>query len=455
VLVQFAVGRPDHHGLLLLGFIGLVGCLLRLLERPDRRGAAVGGGLIAAASLWVSVETLAPLAAVMLALTLGWVARGGALARRTAELAGVAAVGAALAVGIERPWPWLAVEYDRISLVHPAALALGAALLAGLARFDGALRRRALAAAGAGLLGLGVVALACPKFLGGPLVDADPWIVAHWDPKLLENWPLLGRGSVAFSLAVFLLFLGLAPVALPWLARLVLRERERRGGWAGVGLLLLVFLPLGFAQQRWTAYGAVLLALPYAELGGRLLGRLAEASGPRARAAAAAARGAVAVALASVFTLAAGVAYGVGLEQIAEPPAQCPVTALARHLGAAPELQDRPRRILACGFHGPEILYRGRHEVIATPYHRNVAGLRAAHAFFTAASEAEARAVAQSRGADLVAICPGSMEETECFEAAGAPFYRRLTEGRAPDWLTPLPIPPALAGRVMLFELSR
>jgi hypothetical protein len=54
-----------------------------------------------------------------------------------------------------------------------------------------------------------------------------------------------------------------------------------------------------------------------------------------------------------------------------------------------------------------------------------------------------------------VAICPGSYEETECFEASGAPFYRRLAEGRAPQWLTPLPLPAALAGQVMLFEISR
>jgi hypothetical protein len=412
--------------------------------------------LVAALSLWVSVEALLPLAAVLAALVLAWIARGGALARRAAILVASAALAALLAVAVERPWPWLEIEYDRISLVHPAALALCAALLGALSRLDGDRLRRALAAGLAALAGLAVIALVCPMFLGGPLVEADPWIRAEWDPKLLENWPLLGRGSLAFTLAVFLLSLGLALAALPWLVRLLTRRSERRVAWGALGVLLLVFVPLGLAQQRWTAYAAVLLALPYADLAGGLTGRMTAAAGRAALLAASAARGAVAVALAVVFPLAAGVAYGVGLEQLDEAGAKdCPVTALARHLGSAPELQDRPRRILACGFHGPEILYRSRHEVIATPYHRNAQGLRDAHAFFTAADEAEAHAIARRRGADLVAICPGSYEETDCFEARGAPFHRRLAEGRAPDWLTPLPAPAALAGRVMLFELNR
>jgi hypothetical protein len=368
VLVYFGVGRPDHHGLLLLGFIGLLGCLLRALDRPENRAAVWLGGLIAAGSLWVSVEALLPLGAALAILAVAWIARGGDHARSGAALASAAAAGALLAVVVERPWPWLEIEYDRISLVHPGVLALCAALCAALARFDGSGSKRALAAAAAALAGLAAVALACPKFLGGPLVDADPWIRAEWDPKLLENWPLFDRGGAVLSLAVFLLSLGLAVAALPWLLRLLAEPGKRRVAWAPIAALLLVFLPLAMAHQRWAAYAAVLLALPYADLGGRLLDRMTAASGRAATLAVSAARGAVAVGLATVFSLAAGAAYGVASEQLGRSDVKdCPVTALARHLAQAPELQDRPRRILACGFHGPELLYRTRHEVIATP----------------------------------------------------------------------------------------
>ena len=114
----------------------------------------------------------------------------------------------------------------------------------------------------------------------------------------------------------------------------------------------------------------------------------------------------------------------------------------------------QPGRILACGNHGPEILYRSQHEVIASPYHRNAAGLKDVHAFFTAADEATAREIAKRRGATLALICPASAEAMACYGDANAPFHRRLAASDLPAWVKPLPVPDALQGSLLLFALQ-
>ena len=59
---MFAVGRPDHHGLQILLFILLIGFTLRLLFDPGRLRPALWAGLVSALAVWISVESILPVA---------------------------------------------------------------------------------------------------------------------------------------------------------------------------------------------------------------------------------------------------------------------------------------------------------------------------------------------------------------------------------------------------------
>ena len=61
--------------------------------------------------------------------------------------------------------------------------------------------------------------------------------------------------------------------------------------------------------------------------------------------------------------------------------------------------------------HGPELLYRTRHAVIATPYHRNRDGIIDVHRIMTEADQAISRGLIDRRGADLLLICPNGPEK--------------------------------------------
>jgi hypothetical protein len=119
-------------------------------------------------------------------------------------------------------------------------------------------------------------------------------------------------------------------------------------------------------------------------------------------------------------------------------------------------LGDRPRTIVASVNFGPELLYRTGHRVLATPYHRNGAGILAAHRIMSAEGDSEARARLRDRGVDLVLLCPDATEAA-LFAGTGGKgtFYLRLLRGELPAWLRPLALTPELGPAFRLFEVAR
>ena len=58
VLAYTSVGRPDHHSLLLLLALILIGLTARLAAAPQDRRSALLAGAIAALGIWVSPEAM-------------------------------------------------------------------------------------------------------------------------------------------------------------------------------------------------------------------------------------------------------------------------------------------------------------------------------------------------------------------------------------------------------------
>ncbi len=457
VFYAFMAGRPDHHGLLAVLFVLTVGFTLRLIGEGRRGGHCVGAGAVAALATWVSVEALVSVALMLAALGLFWIRRGGDYAEKGRLVALTLAAGTALALVLDPPGRGVLAEvHDRLSVVHVVLLALVAltwsaveAVERRVAAARGARRRLVLGGGGAALA-LVVAWLAFPKLLGGPYVDVDPRVLPIYLALVDEVQPLLRAGRPWLNDVLF--WLGAALPGVPYLAYRCLRGGSgERPYWLFLLGAVLLFVPLTFYQLRWSSYAGMLLVFPVTGLLVRVLEVLDRRLALPWRAAARA----FAVLLFSVGFLVLGIVLQRGSEQFASAEAmqeaarKCSLKRFAAF--AERDAAQAPERILANLFSGPELLYRMGHEVIATPYHRNAAGIGDAHAMLAADSEAVARPLIAVRGVTWILLCPGSAEP-RLYRRPGATFYERLAGGEAPAWLRPVALPPGLEG-FRLFEV--
>lgn len=450
IAAHFAIGEPDHHSLLGLLFVLALGCGVRL--------AASGGGLRwafwaaapATVAIWTSVEGLVTAAFVLGVLGLGWLAVGERFAARAAAFCGATAAGLAAVLLVERGPDFLVVDYGAVSVVHAALFALLAGFWLLVSRHAPPRPIRiAWAAAGAAFVAA-VMRLAFPKFFAGPLAEIDPRVIGTWFQSVAEVQSPLVQADPLYAAHLVLHYAAPPIAAALFLPRLLRRtDGDARRGWLAVALALALFLPLALWQIRWSAYAQFAAAPAYAALLLAVLDRLGLRDSPppspdRAlhlsrTAAIGMLRTFVVLLVASGFLLAssmlrAGLGGG-------ERGTYCRMDAMAAHLA---EAYPQPQRIMTYIFNAPELLYRSRHSVVATPYHQNEAGLLDTLDFFGAAEDGAARAIAEARGLNLVLACPKD-EESGLYRKGGATLLTRLEAGAAPAWLAPVALPPALA----------
>src|SRR3546814_7177911 len=92
-----------------------------------------------------------------------------------------------------------------------------------------------------------------------------------------------------------------------------------------------------------------------------------------------------------------------------QPLDGCEVRDVAGYLETDPQWRS-PQTVLAFMDIGPELLYRTRHRVIGTPYHRNGDGIFDGHRILASPDLAAARALIEQRRIDLVLLCPSPVE---------------------------------------------
>ncbi len=465
VFYSFIAGRADHHSLMSLLFAASVGLTLRLLARPFDVRLCLVAGAVLALDLWVSVESLAATALMLLALGLMWIWRGGDDALKSLVIALVLWAGTGLALLLDPPGEgWAVAVYDRLSLaqVMPfgfVALFWVVALVLERWRPAGWPRRaRATLGVAGVLLVTGAVWLTFPKLMGGPFVELDPRLITiHWS-LVQESRPLLAADHSSLQRIVY--WLGLAVVGFPYLAYRCLRAGDdTRPLWLYLAGASALYLGFTLYQLRWTTYLDLLLVFPATGVLVAALGWLDRHLGPLWRAPA---RALVVTAFSIGFVVLGAVAQrgaevgadvGAGGEAAGSGGGGCPITRFAEYAGG-PAVEGAPQRIVANVFFGPELLYRTPHEVLAAPYPRRAAaGMWDAYAIMTAADDETAQALVRSRGVTWVLICPGP-EERVLYRPLepGPTFHARLARGEVPAWLRPLALPPEL-GAFRLFEV--
>ncbi|HIJ63859.1 MAG TPA: hypothetical protein HPQ04_14300 [Rhodospirillaceae bacterium] len=421
LIAAFLPGRPDHHSLLALLFLGQLTLMRRTLDGGMRCSALNGflGGL----ALWVSLEAAVPQALFGLTLV-GWWLAGRLCSRQVAWFSLALAATASLAVLVELPpSQWLEPAYDRLSPAQAVPLALNAGLWLLVAAVDPAGRRRWAAALAAGVL-LAAASLALfPKLAAGPFVDhgeiARAWLsgVSEWQPL----WPRdRERAAAMFN------ELGPALVVLPWLA-------TRRDAWSAFLLAgALLFSGLSLGAVRWASYAQGVMLLPWTGLVCHLWTREAL---PMRR-------------LAAVSAIAVGflLAMLCGPRPRADAAGEaCPLPAAAASLDAlAPSGQRRPI-VMTYLYIGPELEWRSGVDLVGIPS-ANQATISDTQAVLGGAEEAPAREVLARRGVDYLLICPAGSLAGDYRRPDGRSLHQRLERGDVPDWLTPLALPAAAKG---------
>lgn len=408
-------GRVDHHIAILVVFTLALDLVLRMVEhpavqRPWRLGLCITAGV------WLSTEFIVPMG--LAAATVGLVATARSepvLFRQGAAAFSWAALGLVMVVLVERGTDWAAVEFDRVSVVHPVLAAVAAVVLWSLGRlarrWSGGSRWWIMT--GVVLAGATVLLALFPRLAGGPFVDVDPRVADVWLFGVGELQPVWSR------LDSVLVVLG--PAVVGAAAGLFLVRRHVEDRWVVTVLVwLVVYMGLTAAQVRWAIF-AHTLSLP-------LL--LAAVSGPYARLAAV--RGStvlrpvlLAVLIGTMTT--AGAVFATESSEEAET-VDCDLADVLGTLARFP-----PATVLAEQDVGPEILYRTDHRVIATPYHRNEAGILYVRDVMSLPAEA-ARAGLAERDVGLILVCPGRQDLTRPVEV-DASFYDALVSGPPPGFV--------------------
>ncbi len=434
IATYLAVGRPDHHGLILLFWCLCLGSLFRLLRPASGRWVAVDAGLFASLALWVSIEGLFAVALLYGALGLAWLLSDEDNTDRIAIFGVVLAICAGIAIALEHaPTNWWLVQYDKISIAQLAPLwfaAMGWVLIAFLGRPNGFAAKLFLVSIGISV----VFALSYyfyPKLLSGPLADVHPRVVNEWlannaEVGALINWRNTDTISpVAVTYALQLV------VALPVALTMALRSTiENRACWWTVTILIAAVAVLTLQEKRWGTYLQLLTCIPFGFALYSCLGFAGRWSLPLRVPAR------ILTMIAFLFCpMLIGLAFHVKPEQTASS-GHCDMRTLAVQLHDF----DKPQTILASNFRGPELLYRTQHSVVATPYHRNAAGILAVFDVMRATDMTHARAILVKQGVDLILICPLDGENKTYRGDKGRTFFDRLEKGALPAWLKEWPL---------------
>lgn len=465
-LARFMVGRPDHHGLLILLLILSLGFALRILSNPERNFYAVAAGLTGALAIWVSIESLVVVIATVATFGLCWLLGNRRMLRALAIHSTALCAGLAFALLVERgPASFFVVEIDKVSILHLAIFALSALTWWGLLAaqksgwLDARPVRQATWAGGATAISLLVFWSLFPQAFANPMgMGGDLYLRVHF-ANISEIQPLIDVTALqgerwAKAVGNAILWLGIAIPAMPWLAYRLWHSRgTARQLWLLIAISSLAFVSLTLYQVRWAAFAETVLVLPYADLAAviamRLSARLSEQASGVIR------PFLFAALCAWVFVPNAMIAaWGSGESRATNTKKSCPIKSLSAVLNDPKGLGDSPKRLLAMIDFGPELLYRTRHSVLSIPNHRPQPGFTASYRIMTAVDFRDAQRLLAERQVDLVAICVGSSEiRIYNTESAERTLYQALSDGSPPDFLAPVSLPDDVGG-FRLFEVQ-
>lgn len=426
------IGRLDHHVLITVLSMAVLGCTLRAID--DQRSAASRSGALAAVTIWVSTEAILPVGLSIAALVIVWVIRGSSL-DGTAAWAKAFTLGTLLTLVIERgPGDLTAVEYDRISLPYLAigvAGWLGVSVLKWVVRSHPHLGARPSARLaclfGSAAIPIVAVVLWFPGLVQGPFADTPTLIWDIWLSKVAEAQPMWSGanpfGSVLLRLTI--------PVAGLVCAIHLARGRTReRFVWGVTATWLAIMIPLAGISTRLASYPEALAGLPIAAVVWATIMRRASGTS----------LGHVMSRISLIMVAVLGhIVLGYGAIAIGDTETrgneitadECDITRIEDAIDESVPIDGS---ILANIDIGPVLHVGTGREVIVTPHHRNVEGIIDAYTIMVSPPDEALRRI-ERRGIDALVICP-SADEIYLEPLPANSLYGRLLSDDLPAWLT-------------------
>ncbi|MCZ6587369.1 MAG: hypothetical protein O7B24_05425 [Alphaproteobacteria bacterium] len=456
--LAFAVGRPDHHSLLNLLFVGGLVMMFRIVTETTSPRLALAAGALSGFAIWISVEAMAATAYFAAALTLFWVWRGHPYLSRTVLFVVGLFAAITIALLIERPpSDWSMPVYKTISVVHWFLAAVGMAswvCIAAVAKKiggDGGVGRRFAAALAGALIPALAVALVFPRFYFGPLADFDAAVLSQLYSEITESQPLL---PITRERA-FLIVDQLGPVffaVLYVLYRLRRGDRTERQLMALLLLGFVCFVPLAFAVVRWSVYAQALAWLPWTLAALALLDA-------EPRLTIAGRRIALRMPAVAIFLTAPAL---LALAITPAPPShaaaggvRCDWPQMAAYLSQRHATENGNEQLLFTDLiPGPALVWTTPYNVVGAPY-GNAQSLNDTFGFFGAGDDVIPREIVSRRNVDLVLVCRGSEERRYHDKPGIDSMFARLSDGAAPAWLEPVRLPDHLSSAFRLYRVPR
>jgi len=450
----FAIGRPDHHSLILAVFCWFLVGLYKGPQRAARWKTCIYIGGMGALGLWVSVEFLVPIGLFLVAATVFWVWHGDKNAFHISRAMAAMFLVATLFVLFERfSDDLLIVEYDKISLPHCVLLGLIAMVWFGInalpphSGWTSTILRRLILIGTMSAVASVVQWSLFPDFFRGPLVGLDPMIrQLLWD-NVAETQPLQNSEAI--------MNLGMGILVLPYLVYVMRRESVMLSQYQGLLLCIGVgiFMPLALYESRWTPYASILLLIPYVAYVRRTLEWVGTRWSNR--------RGEAVSLLAGLVLLFWPITVGTVMAlddpklEISTMDGKCPLKPLSEYLSTDESWVGTSQAILAFHDFGPELLYRTSHRIIGTPMHRNQEGMKDMLTIMTALDFDTAHQIVQRRKINLLVVCVRSTAEFQFFEKISdrPRVHESLTQGKIPSWLSEVQLPRELADSFRLFQV--
>lgn len=407
----FALGHPDHHGLMELLFLIAIGCWIPRVRPDGSRGAssrqtAILSGAATGLAIWIATQSMLFWAFILAGICFasfhaspderpGWAAR---LREFSAAVLTVVAIGY-----LWEHWPSLyAVAVDRISLVHVALTAMAFLVPTGSPTRRAAavwLRRGPILLAGLAAI---IAWLYVERGEAMRYVSSPAFL--RWSTTVAELQPLLARAGGDWSLNPAVRRLGYAPIVLlPLIYPFVRCRSIPCGAKLTLALSAIVVTGLAVVQRRWLDHVNVALA-PVLAVGAWEVARWALTRIAVGGAAAQCAVTTLILAAACAPSARTVLTRETALPDIQELRAAYAARRINAYQAAGKLPPLGPRAILASDGDGPSLLYRTGLPVVATPYHRAIDGLLEGARFFSERDPAAARAQLDRLGVRYIVV---------------------------------------------------
>ncbi|RXV60933.1 hypothetical protein DWB64_09945 [Fusibacter sp. A1] len=454
ILDVFKFGRPDHHSLLMLTFLLTIGLTLKRFSCTPSRSLLIFVGVALAVSMWISVESIVLIAIVAIASGVSWILkRDGQLRELIVICSSLTLFSLLFLLSETRMASLFDTVYDKLSIVHILlfsllTLVLFLTLLIGdkfksdtkLTRFSTLLTL--------GLISLAVMYLLYPAFFKGPFADVNPAIKTIWLDHVSEVQPLVS--FTVKGLGRLLIYLGLPFLGILHLVAENLKTKMMQPKYLFLLVGSIVYFLLSLYQIRWASYAIFITILPLTQLLKETLVRIPQRI-----------KGFYQILLRNMTILVflflftfTGLILMIDEESSQQALKENKLRLFCDWLASDGTSYTSEKTILSFLDFSPEILYRTRLNVIATPYHRNDEGILYAYGMLSSTTQLERDTLLEQRSVDFLLIVQDSNEKYFYQNDQNArTLYQDLLDDKIPDWLSPIPLPNEL-GEFKFFRID-